>query len=80
MITESTNPLTEWSLSILLIDLYVVQQKSYVQICKELHISMETLHRTLKKLNIPARKRGGHRGKILRRDEKGRIMKKIDSR
>ena len=53
-----------------LIDLYVVQQKSYVQICKELHISMDTLHRTLKKLNIPARKRGGHRGKTIKKNNK----------
>ena len=45
--------LREW-----LINAYIKEQKPYWKICDELKISKRTLHIYLKKLDIPARKRG----------------------
>ncbi len=46
-----------------LIDAYIKEKKSYRTICKELKISKRTLQLYLKKFDIPARKRGGSRGR-----------------
>ena len=41
-----------------LIDAYIRDNKTYREICADLGVNIKTLHKSLKKYNIPARKRG----------------------
>ena len=52
-----------------LINMYIRERKSYREICNDLKISKKTLHDYLKKLDIPARKRGTVSKYVIKRTD-----------